>query len=88
MENIVIALTSNKALLIIAVFISILIVFSVLKKLVKAAVVLLAVLVLYGAYLVYTGQKVPKTKDEAIEHMTKKMDVLKKDGLKKLKDGK
>jgi membrane-bound acyltransferase YfiQ involved in biofilm formation len=88
MESIVTVLSSNKALLIIAVFISILIVFSVLKNLVKAAVVLLAILVLYGAYLVYTGQKVPRTKNEAIEHVTKKMDVLKKDGLKKLKDGK
>ncbi|MBN1497901.1 MAG: hypothetical protein JXA07_14095 [Spirochaetes bacterium] len=88
MESIITALTANKALLLVAVFFSILILFSVIKKLVKAAIVLLAVMILYGAYLVYTGQRVPKTKDEAIEHVTKKFDAMKKEGLKNLAGGK
>lgn len=80
METLITALTSNKVILAIAVVISILIVLSVARKLVRVAVVLLAILILYAAYLVYTGQKVPKTKEEIVEHGTKKIEELKKNG--------
>ncbi len=87
MESIITALTSNKILLIIAVIVSILIVMSVVKKLVKVALFFLALLVLYAAYLVYTGQKVPKTRQEAIQHVNVKIDEMKAGGLKKIKGG-
>jgi F0F1-type ATP synthase membrane subunit a len=80
MEHILNVLTSNKILLAAAVFASILIVLSAFKKLVMAALVLLALLVLYVGYLTYTGQKVPKTKQEVMEYGTKKIDTIKKEG--------
>jgi len=87
MESIITALTSNKVLLAAAVLVSILIVLSVLKKLVMAAVVLLALLILYVGYLVYTGQTVPKTKQEVIEHGVEKIDTIKKESIKTMKQG-
>jgi len=88
MEHIITALTSNKILLVAAVVVSIIIVLSVVKKLVKVAAVLLALLVLYAAYLVYTGQNVPKTKQEALRHVNTKIDEMKTGGFKKARGGK
>lgn len=87
MESIITFLVTHKIILIIAVIISIVIVLSVVKKLVKVAVFFLAILVLYAAYLVYTGQKVPRTKQEAIQHMNGKLDEIKAGGQKRPRDG-
>ena len=43
---------------------AILILFSVIKKLIKLALVTVAILALYLGYLVYTGKEVPMTPDE------------------------
>ena len=88
MEQIITFLTANKLALAAAVIVSILIILSVVKKLVKVVVVLLAVAVLYAAYLVYSGQKVPKTKQEVIEHSEKKLLELQKGGEKAVRRGK
>jgi Ca2+/Na+ antiporter len=88
MESIINALISNKLLLAVAVIVSILIILSALKKLVKIAVVLFAMLILYIGYLVYTGQNVPKTKDEIIEYGEKKIDTIKKDGFRSIRKDK
>ncbi len=88
MEQIITFLTANKIVLAAAVIISILIILSVVKKLVKVALVLLAIAVLYTAYLVYSGQKVPKTKEEVIEHSEKKLLELQKGGVKAIRGGK
>ncbi len=80
METIITAITSNRIVLAAAVVISILIVLSVARKLARIAVVLLAILVLYAAYLVYTGQRVPKTKEEIVKHGAKKIEEIKKNG--------
>ncbi|MBN2159659.1 MAG: hypothetical protein JW807_09705 [Spirochaetes bacterium] len=85
MENIINLLVSNKALLAVAVFISILIILSAARKLVRAAIVLLAILIIYAAYLIYSGQKVPRTGTEAIRHVTVKIDELKKSEVKIIK---
>jgi len=85
MENILNVLTSNKILLAAAVFVSIVIVLSAWKKLAMVALVLVALLVLYVGYLTYTGQKVPKTKQEVMEYGTKKIDAIKKEGYETIK---
>jgi predicted tellurium resistance membrane protein TerC len=85
MESIITALTTNKLILTIAVIISILIVLSVAKKLVRVALVCVSILILYAAYLVFTGQKVPRTRQEAIQHVTKKIDELRKSEVNVLK---
>ncbi len=87
MESIITFLLTHKIILIIAVIISIVIVLSVVKKLVKVALFFLAVLVLYAAYLVYTGQKVPRTGREAIQHVNVKIDEMKTGGQKKTRGG-
>lgn len=87
MESIINVLVSNKALLAVAVFISVLIVLSAAKKLMRAAVVLLAILIIYAAYLVYSGQKVPRSGKEALKHVTTKIDEMKDGGTKTLKGG-
>ncbi len=43
---------------------AILILFSVIKKLIKLALVTVAILALYLGYLAYTGKEVPTTPDE------------------------
>ena len=43
---------------------AILILFSVIKKLIKLALVTVAILALYLGYLAYTGKEVPMTTDE------------------------
>ena len=87
METIIDALIANKVVLAVAVLISIVIVLSAFTKLIKVAVVFLAILILYIGYLVYTGQRVPKTKQEVIEYGAKKIDTLKKDGVRTLPRG-
>jgi hypothetical protein len=57
METFITALTANKLVFTAAVIISICIVLSAIKKLIKLALVLLALLVLYSAYVVYTGRR-------------------------------
>ncbi len=53
----------------------------------KAPLLFAAILVLYIAYLVYTGQKVPMTKQETIRHMNVKIDEIKSGGQKNRRGG-
>ena len=85
METIITALTTNKLLLLIAVVISAVIVFSVVKKIIKLALICAAVMVLYLAYLVYTGQQVPKTGDEILKRGSDRIEQVKDSGVKAVK---
>ncbi len=85
METIITALTTNKLLLLIAVIISAVIVFSVVKKVVKVALVCAAILVLYLAYLVYTGQQVPKNGGDILKKGSSHIEELKESGVKAVK---
>ncbi|MEE8340913.1 MAG: hypothetical protein V3R52_02315 [Candidatus Neomarinimicrobiota bacterium] len=75
-------LLQNPFFLILAVIIAVFIVFGVIKKLFKLALIILAAFVIYVAYLLWTGQDVPtsiegikesvqetvsRTKDNAVE---------------------
>jgi xanthine/uracil permease len=88
MEQIITFMAAHKLVMAAAVIISIIIIISVVKKFLKVAAVLLAIVVLYAAYLVYSGQKIPKTKQEVIEHSEKKLLELQKSGVKALRGGK
>ena len=62
----------------IAVILAIAVVFSVVKKLFKFAVILIAICVLYVGYLYYTGEEIPETSDDLIEDVSKRTeDVVK-----------
>jgi len=56
----------------ITVILAIAVVFSVVKKLFKFAVILIAICVLYVGYLYYTGEEIPKTADDLIENVSEK----------------
>ena len=52
---------------------AILILFSIIKKLIKLALVTVAILALYLGYLAYTGKEVPTTPDELKVTIQKKV---------------
>ncbi len=81
MEGVIDTIVSNPLLLIITVVLGILILYSVIKKLFKMAVILIFVFIIYVSYLVYTGQKVPTTKTEVMKHGKE----LTEEGIKRLK---
>ena len=56
----------------IAVILAISVAFSVVKKLFKLVVILIAICVLYIGYLYYTGEEIPKTSDDLIENVSNK----------------
>ena len=65
-NNIITTLYSDPIYLIIGVILSALLLYSLLKKLVKFVMYLLAIIVLYLAYLYYSGEEIPKNVDELI----------------------
>ena len=56
----------------IAVILAIAVIFSMVKKLLKFAVILIAICVLYVGYLYYTGEEIPETSDDLIEDVSKR----------------
>lgn len=58
MDSIIQSLIDNPVYLAVAVVLALVILFGVVRKLVKLALVMAAVLVMYIAYLVYTGEDV------------------------------
>ena len=69
MEGVLESLGSNTLFILIACAVVVLVAFAILKRLVKLAIFAVAVLVLFFAYLGYTGQEAPeeltRLKDEA-----------------------
>ena len=63
-NNIITTLYSDPVYLIIGVILSALLLYSLLKKLVKFVMYMLAIIVLYLAYLYYSGKEIPKNVDE------------------------
>lgn len=64
MESLFQTFADNPVYLAIAVVLALVILFGVIKKLVKLALVVVAIFVLYIAYLVWTGQSVPTSFDD------------------------
>jgi uncharacterized protein YoxC len=56
----------------IAVLLAISVVFSIIRKLFKFAVIIIACIVIYIGYLHYSGSEVPQTMDELIEGIEEK----------------
>ncbi len=75
MESLIVNLTSNPLLLGLAVILAIVVLFGVIKKLFKLALVIIAVLILYLAFLTWTGKEVP-TDVEGIKESVK-VEVIK-----------
>ncbi len=78
-------LMQNPFFLILAVIIAVLIVFGVIKKLFKLAMIVLAAFVIYVAYLMWTGQDIP-TSFDGIKESVKETISRSKDNVEETKD--
>ena len=70
----------------IAVIFTIVVGFSLVKKLFKFAVILIAICVLYLGYLHYTGEEIPVTSDDMIEDVSKRTEDAVEELLDKSED--
>tara|TARA_Y100001970_G_scaffold143591_1_gene176473 strand:+ start:418 stop:717 length:300 start_codon:yes stop_codon:yes gene_type:complete len=70
LNNIITALYSDPIYLVIAVILSALILYSLVKKLVKLMLYLLAIFIIYLGYLYFTGQDLPTNVNDIIEKGT------------------
>jgi len=78
-------LLQNPFFLILAVIIAVLIVFGVIKKLFKLAMIVLAAFVIYIAYLLWTGQDIP-TSFDGIKDSVKETISRSKENVEETKD--
>lgn len=78
-------LLQNPFFLILAVIFAALIVFGVIKKLFKLAMIVLAAFVIYVAYLMWTGQDIP-TSFEGVRDSVKETISRSKDNVEETKD--
>ena len=69
MEKLIELITSNTLYLTIAIIIGVMIAISLVKKMIKMIILSFIVLVIYVGYLSYTGQKIPKTREETVKHV-------------------
>ena len=74
MESLIEQLTTNPVMLAVVIVLAILILFSVIKKLIKLALVTVAILTLYLGYLAYTDKEVPTTPEELKETIQEKIE--------------
>lgn len=77
MESIIEKLSQNPVILAVAVVLALLVVFAFVKRLIKIALFLVAILVLYFAYLVLTGKEVPTTPRELKESVEEQVEEVK-----------
>ena len=68
---------SNPVYLAIAVILTILLAYAIIKKVIKLIFTSGMVLVVYVIYLIYTGQEVPKNMDDLKESVSKKVEMVK-----------
>ena len=82
MDNLVNLLTENPTYLIIAVVFSVIILFSLAKKLLKMSLIAASVLILWIAYTVWTGQEI--SQDELKDRFIETGEKLKKNTIEKV----
>jgi multisubunit Na+/H+ antiporter MnhC subunit len=73
MENIIKAVTSNNLYLAAAIILGVFVLYSLVKKVIKMALISMAIIIIYIAYLSYTGEKIPKTREEVVDHVSEKI---------------
>ena len=69
-NNIIAALNSDPIYLVIAIILSALILYSLVKKLAKLMLYLVAIFIIYLGYLYFTGQDLPENVNDIIEKGT------------------
>ena len=77
MESLIDIVFSNPVYLAIAVILTILLAYALIKKAIKLIFTIGVVLVIYVIYLNYTGQEVPKNMDDLKESVSEKVEMVK-----------
>ena len=77
MDNIIEHIVSNPVYLAISVILGILMVYGIVKKIIKLVIFTGIVLILYVVYLNYTGQDVPATTEELKKSVTENVEKVK-----------
>lgn len=78
MESLFDQLTDNPIILAAVVVLALLIIFSFVKRLIRLALFVGAVLILYVAYLIWTGQDIPTSAEDLKETFEKGKEVVSK----------
>ena len=79
-NNIITALNSDPVYLVIAIILSALILYSLVKKLVKLMIYLVAIFIIYLGYLYFTGQELPKDFNEIKEKIEEGIEQVTEQG--------
>ena len=77
MESLIDIVFSNPVYLAIAVILTILLAYALIKKVIKLILTTGVILVIYVIYLNYTGQEVPKNMDDLKESVSEKVEMVK-----------
>ena len=77
MESLIDIVFSNPVYLAIAVILTILLAYALIKKVIKLIFTTGVILVIYVIYLNYTGQEVPKNMDDLKESVSEKVEMVK-----------
>lgn len=80
MTDIINSLLSNNIMVIIGILLASLLVYSILKRLLKIIVLFLIIMIVYTAYMFYNGQNIPDSAQKYIEESSEKIETLKKGG--------
>lgn len=78
MDQIVKILTSEHIFLILGLILVAILIFSILKQVLKLIYFSVILILLYGGYLYYTGQKIPQTREELLQHGSEQLDRINK----------
>ena len=79
---------SNPVYLAIAVILTILLAYALIKKVIKLIFTTGVILVIYVIYLNYTGQEVPKNMDELKESVSEKVEMVKEASTESINEAK
>jgi len=75
-ENLINELSQNPMFLAVAIVLVLLVVYSMVKRLMKLTIVIVILMAGYIGYLVWSEQEVPSTIEEMMEHVGGKMDAV------------
>ncbi len=73
MDYIIGLITANTLTLLAAIIIGLMVFLAIIKRFIRLFAVAVFILLCYAGYLYYTGQKVPVTKEEILEHGSEKL---------------
>ena len=88
MELLIDTLFSNPVYMAIAVVLTILLVYSLIKKIIKWVFMFGILLIIYVIYLNYTGQEVPKNIDQLKESVSESVDRVKESASESINEAK